>query len=319
MPLHPYIANALKAGANLPTVDKLPVEAARAQAKARYANTAARFPVADVRDIVVPGGAGEIRARVYTPIGTGRFPLLVFFHGSGFVLLDLDTHDAICRDLCAAASCTVVSVDYRLAPEHPFPAASDDCLAAVRYLASHAAELGADATRIAVAGDSAGGYLAAVTSQRIRDEGGPPLCAQLLVYPVTDYPDPPTATHEAFAEGYGLTRNVLRWYWRHYLPDPSPTAVARASPLRATSLARLPPALVQTAEYDVLRDEGERYADLMRTAGVDVMLTRCPGMNHGFLKYVGVLPEADAAADEAAAWLRERFCQRTIPPPAPRG
>ena len=316
MPLHPYITHALKLGESLPTADKLSVGEARAQAKARYAHTAARFAVANARDIVIPAGAG-IGARVYTPIGTGPFPLLAFFHGSGFVLLDLDTHDAICRDLCATASCTVVSVDYRLAPEHPFPAAPDDCLAAVRYLAAHAAELGADPTRIAVAGDSAGGYLAAVTALRIRDEGGPRLCAQLLIYPVTDYPDPPTSTHEAFAEGYGLTRNVLHWYWRHYLPDPAPADIARASPLRATSLADLPPALVQTAEYDVLRDEGEHYADLMRAAGVDVRLTRCVGMNHGFLKYVGVLPEADTAANEASAWLSERFARVAEDEPLP--
>ena len=307
MPLHPYIAAALQAGADLPGVETLPIAAARAQVKARYPTPSSPHPVGAVRDIVLQGGSGDLRARVYTPPGTGPFPLVVFFHGSGFVVLDLDTHDEICRHLCAGAGCVVVSVDYRLAPEARFPAAPDDCLAATRWVAARAAVLNGDARRIAVAGDSAGGCLAAVTALRIRDEGGPRLCAQLLWYPVTDYPDPPTSTHEAFADGYGLTMNVLRWYWSNYLSDPSFASDPLASPLRAGSFAGLPPALVQTAEYDVLRDEGERYVDLLQGAGVGAELTRCPGMNHGFLKYLDILPEADAAMAAANAWLRARF------------
>ena len=307
MPLHPHIATALKAAEGLPAANTLPVDAARAQAKARYPVNDPPRPVGAVRDIMLPGGDHAIRARVYNPKGSGPFPLLMFFHGSGFVLLDLDTHDAICRELCIGAGCTVVSVDYRLAPEDRFPAAPDDCLAATRWVAGHAAELDGDATRIAVAGDSAGGCLCAVTALRIRDEGGPRLCGQLLFYPVVDYPEPLTSTHQAFAEGYGLTLDVLRWYWGHYLRDPSHANDPRAAPLRSASFAGLPPALVQTAEYDVLRDEGERYVKVLRDAGVDAQVTRCMGMNHGFLKYVGVIGEADAAMASANAWLRARF------------
>ena len=307
MPLHPHIANALKAAESLPAANTLPVDQARAQAKARYPMKDPPRPVGAVRDILLPGGDHAIRARVYNPPGTAPFPLLTFFHGSGFVLLDLDTHDAICRELCIGAGCTVVSVDYRLAPEDRFPAAPDDCLAATRWVAAHAAELSGDATRIAVAGDSAGGCLSAVTALRIRDEGGPRLCGQLLFYPVMDYPDPLTSTHEAFAEGYGLTLAVLRWYWAHYLPDPSYASDPRAAPLRSASFAGLPPALVQTAEYDVLRDEGERYAEVLERAGVEAQSQRCMGMNHGFLKYIGILEEADAAMAAATAWLRARF------------
>jgi acetyl esterase len=307
MPLHPYIAQALKAAEGLPGIDTLPVPAARAQVKARYAKAARPHAVGAVRDILLQGGDHRIAARVYHPPGAGPFPMLVFFHGSGFVVLDLDTHDEICRHLCAGAACTVVSVDYRLAPEDRFPAAPDDCLAATRWVSDHAAEHGGDPARIAVAGDSAGGCLAAVTALRIRDEGGPRLCGQLLVYPVTDYPDPLTATHQAFADGYGLTLAVLRWYWRHYLPDPSYARDPNASPLRAPSLANLPPALLQSAEYDVLRDEGERYAERLRAAGVDAEVERCLSLNHGFLKFMGAVPEADAAMAHACAWLRRRF------------
>jgi acetyl esterase len=307
VPLHPYIAAALAAGADLPAIDTLPIAAARAQVKARYPKVASPRAVGRVSDITLPTGDGDIRARVYAPPGEGPFGIVVFFHGSGFVVLDLDTHDEICRHLCAGAGCVVVSVDYRLAPEDRFPAAPDDCLAATRWVAAHAADLGGDAKRIAVAGDSAGGCLAAVTALCIRDEGGPPLRAQLLWYPVTDYPDPLTATHVQFADGYGLTLNVLRWYWRNYLEDTASASDPRASPLRAASFARLPPALVQTAEYDVLRDEGERYVGKLREAGGQAQLTRCTSLNHGFLKYLDILPEADAAMAEANAWLRARL------------
>ena len=307
MPLHPYIASALRAAEGLPGVETLPIGEARALVKSRYAKSAQPHPVRAVRDILVAGGDHAIPARIYSPPGTGPFPMLVFFHGSGFVVLDLDTHDEICRHLCAGAMCTVVSVDYRLAPEDRFPAAPDDCLAATRWVAEHAHELEGDATRIAVAGDSAGGCLAAVTAHRIRDEGGPPLCGLLMWYPATDYPEPLTSSHEAFARGYGLTLAVLRWYWSHYLPDPSYADDPRASPLRAASFGGLPPALIQTAEYDVLRDEGERYAEQLQHAGVEARVNRCLGMNHGFLKYLGMIAEADAAMDDANAWLRARF------------
>jgi acetyl esterase len=245
--------------------------------------------------------------RLYTPHGKGPFPLLVFFHGSGFVLCSLDTHDGMCRNLAAGIGCIVASVDYRLAPEHKFPAGPNDCLAATRWLATHAVELGADPSRIMVAGDSAGGNMAAVTALRLRDEGGPNLCGQMLLYPVTDYHTPGTPSYAENAEGYGLTRSTMEWFWDHYLGDPAEADNPHASPLRATSLARLPPAYVVSAEYDPLRDEAERYGERLRGAGVPVEIVRCAGMNHGFLFWVGIVGGADTAMEAACDWARRRF------------
>ena len=309
MPLHPHIRAALEAGRHLPSLESQPIAQARAQAKARYATTVASPPLAEVRPLAIPGPAGEIRARLYVPEGAGPHPVVVFFHGSGFVLLDLDTHDLICRQLAAGAGALVISVDYRLAPEHPYPAAPDDCLAATRWAAAHAGELGGDPRRLALAGDSAGGCLVAATALRLRDEGGPAPCAQLLFYPVTDHPEPPTATCLEFAQGYGLTLECLRWYWRQYLPDARRASEQNASPLRAPSLTGLPPALVLSAEYDVLRDEGERWGARLAEHGVAARVERCLGMNHGFLKYVDILEPATDAMAIATAWLRQRFEQ----------
>jgi acetyl esterase len=231
----------------------------------------------------------------------------VCFHGSGFVLCSLDTHDGMCRNLCAGAGCVVASVDYRLAPEHKFPAGIEDCLYATRWAAAHAAELGANPMRIAVAGDSAGANMAAVTALRVRDEGGPTLCGQLLLYPVTDYHTPGTPSYEENAEGYGLTRDTMQWFWAHYLSDDSEGRHPHASPLRAPDLSGLPPALVITAEYDPLRDEGEFYAERLRTAGVPIALTRYDGVNHGFMFWVGVVDKAGVAMNEAGDWLRSVF------------
>jgi len=231
----------------------------------------------------------------------------VFFHGSGFVLCSLDTHDGMCRNLCAGAGCVVASVDYRLAPEHKFPAGPDDCLHATRWTAAHAVKLGADPTRIAVGGDSAGGNMAAVTALRMRDERGPALCGQLLLYPVTDYHTPGTPSYEENAEGYGLTRDTMKWFWHHYLHDPSEGMLPHASPLRALDLSGLPPALVITAEFDPLRDEGELYAKRLATSGVAVTLSRYDGVNHGFMFWTGVVDKAGSAMNEACEWLREIF------------
>jgi acetyl esterase len=213
----------------------------------------------------------------------------------------------MCRNLCASAGCVVASVDYRLAPEHKFPAGIEDCLQATRWAAAHAAELGADASRVAVAGDSAGANMAAVTAIRVRDEGGPTLCGQLLLYPVTDYHTPGTPSYTANAAGYGLTRDTMKWFWDHYLSDPSEGAHPHASPLRAPHLSGLPPALVITAEYDPLRDEGELYAEKLRAAGVPTTLIRYDGVNHGFMFWVGVVDKAGAAMNEACEWLRGGF------------
>jgi acetyl esterase len=307
MPVDPQIQALLDKGTGVPATHTLPVAEARAQYEARIALMGRPADVASVAERSIDGPGGPLRLRIYTPHGTGPFPLLVFYHGSGFVLCSLDTHDGMCRNLCAGAGHVVVSVDYRLAPEHPFPDAPDDCLAATRWAAAHAAELGADASRMTICGDSAGGNLAAVTALRLRDEGGPRPIGQMLLYPVTDWHTPGTPSYVENAEGYGLTRATMEWFLGHYIADPATQAThPHAAPLRAPDLSGLPPAYVSTAEYDPLRDEGEAYTRRLREAGVKVTLTRFAGMNHGFLFWVGVVDRAGEAMAEACAWLRER-------------
>ena len=303
MALHPVIQAALSSAAGLPAYDTLPIAQARAQAKLGYPARKEPVPVGEVRNLSIAGPGGALALRIYRPVAQGPNPIVVFFHGSGFVILDLDTHDDICRRLCAGASCVVVSVDYRLAPEHKFPAAPDDCLAATLWVAEHAGEFGGDPARMAVAGDSAGGCLAAVTAQRIREEGGPRLQGQLLWYPVTDYPTSTPNSYLAYGSGFGLTQAGIRWYWDQYLEDPSAASHPHASPLRV-STAGLPSAYVLVAEFDVLRDEGEAFARRLIEGGVETVTRRWASMNHGFLKYAGVIEEADAAVADACAWLK---------------
>lgn len=315
MPVDPQIQTLLDAMAGLPPAYTLSVAEARLRMEQRPRDGLRVPPVAKVEDRAVGGPGGALRLRIYTPHGmlgeqgVGPFPLLAFFHGSGFVVCSLDTHDVMCRNLCAGAGCVVVSVDYRLAPEHKFPAGLDDCLHATRWAAEHAHDLNVDPRRIAVGGDSAGGNMAAVTAIRVRDEGGPHLCAQLLIYPVTDYYEPGTPSYAENAEGYGLTAQGMAWYFDHYLADGAQGADPLVSPLRAPSLRGLPPALVYSAEYDVLRDEAERYAERLRVEGVAVTLKRWHGMNHGFFQWAGRVDRATAANDEASAWLRDAFAR----------
>jgi len=304
MPVDPQIQVLLDARAKLPPLHTLSVEDARAQMAAR-AIPGLRIPeVASVVNRDMQGPAGSLPLRIYTPHGTGPFPLMVFFHGSGFVVCSLDTHDPMCRNLCAGAGCVVVSVDYRLAPEHKFPAAADDSLAATRWAVANAAALNADPSRVVVAGDSAGGNLAAVVALRARDEGGPKLAGQLLIYPVTDYHDPGWPSMQQNAEGYGLTRQGMAWFWDHYLADRSQAAHPHACPIKANDLSGLPPAYVITAEYDPLRDEAEAYADALTRAGVATKMRRWDGMNHGFFFFPGLVDKASAATDDACAWVK---------------
>jgi acetyl esterase len=307
MPVDPQIQALLDRGTGVPATHTLPVAEARRQYEARIALMAPPAQVATVAERAIDGPGGSLKLRIYTPAGRGPFPLLMFFHGSGFVLCSLDTHDGMCRNLAAGIGCVVVSVDYRLAPEHKFPEGPDDCLAATRWAAAHAAELGIDPARIMLAGDSAGGNMAAVTALRIRDEGGPALCGQMLLYPVTDYHTPGTPSYAENADGYGLTRDTMEWFWGHYLNDPAEAENPYASPLRAPDLTRLPPAYVVSAEYDPLRDEAEIYGERLRAASVPTEITRRRGMNHGFLFWVGVVAAADAAMAEACAWARQVF------------
>lgn len=262
--------------------------------------------VAAVAERTISGPAGALPVTIYTPEGVGPFPLLLYFHGGGFVLPALPHHDYLCRALCNRVGCVVVAVDYRLAPEAPFPAATDDCLAATCWVAEHAPDLNGDPACVAVAGDSSGGALAAVTALRCRDEDGPPLVAQLLLCPLTAYPTPPTPSGLAYAKGYLMTRPRLLWYLQQYVSE-SAAAHPYAFPLAAPDLRDLPPALVITAEYDILRDEGERYAARLRAGGVSTALTRYPGMIHGFFAMPGLLAQAQQAVDESVAWLKEQF------------
>ena len=259
--------------------------------------------VAEVSDRRIPGPAGEIPVRIYRPEGRAPFPALVYFHGGGWVIGSVETHDGSCRDLANRIGCVVVSVDYRLAPESRFPAAAEDCFAATRWVAAHAGELGVDARRIGVGGDSAGGNLAAVVALMARDRSGPALRHQLLVYPVTDA-DFTRASYRENAEGYLLTTKAMEWFWGHYAPEAAQRTEPYAAPLRAKDLAGLPPAFVLTAEYDPLRDEGEAYAQRLEQAGVPTVRTRYAGAIHGFFA-MGLLAQvARDAVDEAVAAVR---------------
>ncbi len=303
MPLDPQAKALLDAMPPMPDFSKLDLAPIRAVMDQSPFDVGPPEAVANVENRTIPGPAGEIRVRVYTPEGSGPFPGLVFFHGGGFVLCSLDTHDGQCRSLANAAGCVVVSVDYRLAPEHPYPAAPEDCYAATRWVAKHGAELGIDVARLAIGGDSAGGNLTAVTALIARDRGGPALRFQLLVYPVTNFAfDTPSYLDNA--DGYFLTQGMMRWFWEKYLVDPRQGAEPYASPLRAESLANLPPGLCITAGYDPLRDEGEAYAERLRKAGVDIRTSRYDGMFHGFFGMGGQLAKAREAVAEAGAALR---------------
>jgi len=275
----------LVAKANRPAYHTLsPKDARQLFLDTRPASTPTPPAIGSVRDLVAEGPHGPIPLRVYRPAGVSdatRLPVYVYFHGGGWVIGDLSTHDVLCRQLTAASGMSVISVDYRLAPEHKFPAAADDAWAATKWIAARASELGVDATKMAVGGDSAGGNLAAVVALMARDAGGPALRLQVLLYPVTDVMRE-TRTYADFAEGYMLTRDSMRWFIAHYLRSKEDASDWRVSPLRAPSLAGLPPALIVTAGFDPLRDEGEMFAGRLRDAGVMVDYVCYGGMVHGF-------------------------------------
>lgn len=261
-------------------------------------------PVAHVENRTIPGPAGAVPVRVYRAADAATpAPALVYFHGGGWVIGDLESHDNFCRALANRTRAVVVSVDYRLAPEHRYPAAAEDCYAAMCFVAERGGEIGADGARIAVAGDSAGGNLAAAVALMARDRSGPPLRHQVLIYPVADH-DFDTASYRDNAIGYLLSREGMQWFWSHYVPNAAQRNEAYAAPLRAEKLALLPPATVITAEYDPLRDEGEAYAVRLRDAGVATVATRYDGQIHGFVSLFEVFDQGRVATDQIAATLR---------------
>lgn len=261
-------------------------------------------PIGKVEDIEAPGPAGAIPLRVYTPVGSpAAAPALIYLHGGGFVIGSRATHDGLCRQLANEAGCTVISVDYRLAPEHKFPAAVEDAFAAALWIERNATALGIDANRLAIGGDSAGGNLATVVCQLAKAKGGPALRFQLLIYPVVEA-RAETASMRAFAEGYLLEKRSMDWFMAAYLPDGQDPADPRLSPLHAASLAGLPPALVVTAGHDPLRDEGIAYVKALEEAGVRAQHRDHPGQVHGFFNLSGAIPEGRSAIAEAAEILK---------------
>lgn len=283
-----------------------PVEA-RAQYDAASAGVQGDPPVPfETREIEIPGPGGALPARVYRATDDAALPLLVFFHGGGYVFGSLNSHDAACRHLCVEAECIVVSIDYRLAPEHRFPAAVDDAWAATRWISDHAAALGGDPTRLAVGGDSAGGNLAAVVCQLAKAEGAPGIVFQLLIYPGTDL-SLSLPSHKKFGEGYLLTSNLIDWFMDHYFAPGSDRTDPRASPLFAEDCAGLPPALILSAGYDPLQDEDRAYVEKLGAAGVPVLYSHYEGMLHGFITMPGFLDKAREALNECAGALRTAF------------
>jgi len=309
MSLDVHVRNILDqmAALKLPKLHEIGPQAARAAMRAsvfRGGDT----PIGRIENRSVPGPAGDVPVRVYTPLGENAavLPGLIFYHGGGFVIGDLDSHDDLSRCLANGSGCRVVSIDYRLAPEHPFPAAVEDCFAATKYVAAHASEFGIDPKRLAVSGDSAGGNLAAVVCQLAKIEGGPHIVFQLLIYPVTQLgAAAETASMRENAKGYFLEKESMDWFTRLYAPDVSFRSDPRLSPLLCADLAGLPPAYVVTAGFDPLRDEGKAYADKLDAAGVAVTYVNYPGMVHGFFSMRGLIPKAREAVSAAAAAVKE--------------
>ena len=302
MPLDPHLAGVLKMMADAgkkPTYEGTPAEGRTGYLALTIGTRTPEqlVPVASVQDTSVDGAAGPRKARIYRPEGTGPFPTVAFFHGGGWVIGDLDTHDNMCRDICRGAQAVVVAVDYRLAPEHPFPAGIEDAVAAAKWVVAHARELGGNDT-VGVAGDSAGGNFSAVVAQQLRD-AGIPLAAQFLIYPAVDHA---TATYPSItqnAKGYFLETETMVWFYQHYVGGFDNAMDVRLAPLQNANLAGLPPAVVVTAEFDPLRDGGEAYANALRSAGGQADYIAGPGMIHGFFDMGRWSPGAQAIMQQS--------------------
>ena len=315
MPLDPKAAKLIRMLKDLggPALNEMTPAEARIAARAFAGLDGNPEPVADLCDRTIPGPEGAIPLRIYTPVGghDRALPCLVYYHGGGWVVGDLDGVDTACRALANRAECRVVSVDYRLAPEHKFPAPLDDCYAALEWVAANGPSIGIDPARLAVGGDSAGGNLGAAVCIKARDERGPTLQMQLLIYPVTNH-DFNSASYRDNGEGYVLTLDKMRWFWEHYLNNVGDGRNPLASPLLAPDLSRLQRAFVLTAEFDPLRDEGEEFAVRLREAGVPVRMTRYDGQIHGFFLRSGLFPAAATAIDDAAFELKSAFAARPL-------
>jgi len=313
MALHPQIQKALKAmaEAKVRAVEDMTPAEAREQMEAMSRARSKAFPPPEVGRIEmreIPGPAGPMPARVYWPKNVAaKAPALMYYHGGGHVIGSLDTHDGSARGLCAGSGAVVVSLDYRMGPEHRFPAAVDDAWAALRWLHANAASLGADPQRLAVGGDSAGANLAAVVAIMARDAGGPKIGLQVLVYPVADYAlEAPS--FESYATGYGvLTKKAMHWFKNHYLNSPKEAEDYRASPIRAKSLKGVAPAFVAAAECDVLHDDVIRFADALEKAGVPVERKEYAGMIHGFFSMAPAIDSAVQAQADACAAMKRAF------------
>ena len=306
MKLHPDLQAMLDQLAGRPLMHELPLEMVRAGYQVRYA-ALPPTAVGSVEDRTIAGEGRDIRLRIYRPDETPDRPVVVFLHGGGFVMGNVETHDALCRRLCRESGSVVVSVDYALAPEWKFPAGLDDCLAAIGWGGANAGLIGGNPARLALAGDSAGANLAAVCALRLRDEGGPRIAAQLLIYPVTDHPTPAPVSYSERGSGFGLTADTMMWFWGHYLDAASAGAHPHVSPHRVADLSGLPPAYVLTAEFDPLRDEGIAFARRLADAGVETVHMHYEAANHGFISWVGAVDLADDAVAAAGHWLARKL------------
>jgi len=304
--IHPLLAQMLDDQASLAPLHSLPPSEARARVRANFAPLLNAFqPVCTHQDIGIPGPGGELTLRLISPESDSPLPIILFVHGGGWAMCDLETHTPMADTLADAAHAAVLMVDYRLAPEHPFPAALEDCQATLDWLWQHAESHNLDNSLIALAGDSAGGNLAAVLARGCRDRGGPPLRAQYLAYPVIDLPDPARyASYTEIGEDNGLTQSDMAYYWGLYAGQatPGPDLLPLTAPLE-----NLPPALIHTAPIDVLRSEGEAYAIALELASVPTTYHCWPGMTHGFLSMGGVLDIADIALAKAGRWLAQHL------------
>ncbi len=310
MPLDPQAQKLLDmfAESGLPPAFLLPIEGARERLYNFFVTKGDKEAVFKVEDMIIPEPERGLPVRVYTPGDEGLYPILVFFHGGGWSLNNVETHDAVCRSLANDVDAVVVSVDYRLAPEHKFPAAIEDAYTAVQWVAHNAsAKLNGDPNRIAVGGDSSGGTQVAAVCLLARDRGGPDIMYQWLVYPATDYYLPGTPSYEEMATGYSLDRDFTIWLWTQYLPAEFDLDNPYLFPLKAKDFTNLPPAFVMTANFDPLRDEGELYAKKLHDAGVEVTLKRYEDQMHGFIMQRPNIDRAVEIFEDAVAELRKAF------------